>query len=46
MGDEPRSIPFEKEVAILAGGCFWCLEGVFDQVRGIESVESGYVGGI
>ena len=35
----------EKEVAILAGGCFWCLEAVFDQVRGVESVESGYIGG-
>jgi peptide-methionine (S)-S-oxide reductase len=28
-----------------AGGCFWCLEAVFDQVRGVESVESGYAGG-
>ena len=45
MGDEPRSILSETEVAILAGGCFWCLEAVFDQVRGVESVESGYIGG-
>ena len=35
----------EKEVAILAGGCFWCLEAVFDQVKGVKSVESGYIGG-
>lgn len=33
------------EVATLAGGCFWCLEAVFDEVRGVESVESGYTGG-
>ena len=32
-------------VAILAGGCFWCLEAVFDQLKGVESVESGYTGG-
>lgn len=35
----------QTEVAILAGGCFWCLEAVFDQVKGVESVESGYIGG-
>ncbi|HET9961344.1 MAG TPA: peptide-methionine (S)-S-oxide reductase MsrA [Nitrospiraceae bacterium] len=34
-----------KEIATLAGGCFWCLEAVFDQVAGVESVESGYIGG-
>lgn len=45
MGDEPRSILSETEVAILAGGCSWCLEAVFDQVRGVESVESGYIEG-
>lgn len=31
--------------ATLAGGCFWCLEAVFDQVKGVKSVESGYAGG-
>jgi peptide-methionine (S)-S-oxide reductase len=31
--------------ATLAGGCFWCLEAVFDQVKGVQSVESGYAGG-
>lgn len=33
------------EVATLAGGCFWCLEAVYNQLRGVESVESGYAGG-
>lgn len=33
------------EIATLAGGCFWCLEAVYDQVKGVRSVESGYVGG-
>jgi peptide-methionine (S)-S-oxide reductase len=34
-----------KQVATLAGGCFWCLEAVYDQLEGVESVESGYSGG-
>ena len=34
-----------KEIATLAGGCFWCLEAVFDELKGVESVESGYSGG-
>ena len=33
------------ETATLAGGCFWCTEAVFNDVMGVESVESGYVGG-
>lgn len=33
------------QVATLAGGCFWCLEAVFDELNGVESVESGYTGG-
>ncbi len=33
------------EVATLAGGCFWCLEAVYDQLKGVQSVESGYMGG-
>jgi peptide-methionine (S)-S-oxide reductase len=34
-----------KEIATLAGGCFWCLEAVFDELKGVQSVESGYMGG-
>lgn len=34
-----------REVATLAGGCFWCLDAVFRDLRGVEKVESGYSGG-
>ncbi len=33
------------EQATLGGGCFWCLEAAFEQLRGVEKVESGYCGG-
>jgi len=33
------------ETAIVAGGCFWCTEAVFRDVVGVDSVESGYIGG-
>jgi peptide-methionine (S)-S-oxide reductase len=35
--------PFEKTT--LGGGCFWCLEAIFQDVQGVEKVESGYAGG-
>jgi peptide-methionine (S)-S-oxide reductase len=34
-----------KEVTTLAGGCFWCLEAVYDELNGVEDVVSGYSGG-
>ena len=33
------------ETATLAGGCFWCLEAVYDEAKGVQSVESGYSNG-
>ena len=40
MGDMQK-----LQTATLAGGCFWCLEAVFEQLRGVERVVSGYIGG-
>ena len=39
------NLPPPLEEAIFAGGCFWCMEEVFEKIRGVKSVESGYTGG-
>jgi len=45
IGDEFSVGGSRVEVATLGGGCFWCLEAVFLEVQGVESVTSGYSGG-
>ena len=39
------NLEVKLEVATLAGGCFWCIEGVFWEVNGVDNVISGYTGG-
>jgi peptide-methionine (S)-S-oxide reductase len=43
--DEPVPSEGGEAVAVLAGGCFWCVEAVYKQLDGVESVTSGYAGG-
>ena len=43
--DEPAAAPGAQETAVLAGGCFWGVQGVFQHVRGVTRAESGYAGG-
>jgi peptide-methionine (S)-S-oxide reductase len=44
-GGEVMNSTGKKEIATLAGGCFWCLEAVYNDLRGVEKVVSGYSGG-
>lgn len=41
----PTDLRNSEEIATLGGGCFWCLEAVFDRLQGATHVESGYAGG-
>lgn len=41
----PRAAGGTEQVAVLAGGCFWCVEAVYKQLDGVTSVRSGYAGG-
>ena len=43
MNDEPNNNKYET--ATLGGGCFWCLEAVYDELKGVVDVVSGYAGG-
>ena len=47
MTEQPdqRPVPNNFELATLGGGCFWCLEAVYLDLRGIQRVVSGYAGG-
>ncbi|MBV9759523.1 MAG: peptide-methionine (S)-S-oxide reductase MsrA [Acidobacteriaceae bacterium] len=43
--DSPATTTHGKEMAVLAGGCFWGVEGVFERVKGVTNVVSGFAGG-
>jgi peptide-methionine (S)-S-oxide reductase len=43
--DNRAAVAAGKQTAVLAGGCFWCVEAVFQQIAGVEKVVSGYSGG-
>ncbi len=45
MGHSVSSTRDGLSIATVAGGCFWCLEAVYDQMKGVIAVESGYMGG-
>ena len=44
-GAMPETERADRAVATLAGGCFWCLEAVFVELKGVDSITSGYTGG-
>ncbi len=40
-----KMIPKDAKTLVVAGGCFWCLEAIFEDLKGVYDVESGYAGG-
>lgn len=45
MSNEFTNGSKKKEIATLGGGCFWCLEAIYTELKGVEKVISGYAGG-
>jgi peptide-methionine (S)-S-oxide reductase len=45
LAQDPATPRTAKEIATLGGGCFWCVEAVFERVPGVHAVVSGYAGG-
>jgi peptide-methionine (S)-S-oxide reductase len=43
--EKNKKMDTTKEIATVAGGCFWCIEAPFDELRGVEKAVSGYTGG-
>ena len=43
--EEMKPMETKTEFAVLGGGCFWCMEGVFERVPGVKAVVNGYAGG-
>jgi peptide-methionine (S)-S-oxide reductase len=45
LAADKNAKPGERHTAVVAGGCFWCIDGVFRQMKGVTEVVSGYAGG-
>jgi len=45
MSNDSILPPEGRQFAVLAGGCFWCTEAIYSEMRGVDKVESGYTGG-
>jgi peptide-methionine (S)-S-oxide reductase len=45
MNQATKQSPTGREVITLGGGCFWCIEAIFEELKGVESAVSGYAGG-